>query len=76
MVLIKYEDFLLNKQETIRKLSEKLNMKEISDISHLLDKQFQPKGKQQKVDVKKFFGAVNYHKIDSICKKNMKKLGY
>jgi hypothetical protein len=76
IILIKYEDFLSNKKEVIYNLSKKLKLKEISDISHLLDKQFQPRGKQRKINVEEFFGTNNYNKIKYLCKENMKKLGY
>ena len=76
IVLVKYEDFLSDKKGVIHSLSKKLNLKEKSDISHLLDKQFQPKGKQQKVDIKEFFGEENYLRIENICNQNMRELGY
>lgn len=76
ITLVKYEDFLTDKEGTIKNLSEKLNLKNTSDISQLLNKQFQPKGKQQKVDVKEFFGEKNYLRIKNICGQNMKKIGY
>ena len=76
IILIKYEDFLLDKNKTIQMLAEKLNLKKVKEISHLLDNQFQPKGKRKDVDTKVFFGDKNYSKIYDICKGNMKKLEY
>lgn len=76
IILIKYEDFLCNKKEVIHNLSKKLNLKITSDISHLLNKQFQPKGKEKNRNVKYFFGTQNYNRIKHICKENMNKLGY
>ena len=57
-------------------LAEKLNLKKEKEISHLLENQFQPKGKRKDVDTKVFFGDKNYSKIYDICKGNMKKLEY
>jgi len=76
IILVKYEDFLLDKTGIIKQLSDKLNLTQEIDISHLLDKQFQPKGKKQSVDLKVFFEKANYSRIKEICKKNMQKLGY
>ena len=76
MILIKYEDFLLNKEEIIKILSSKLKLDNNKEISHLLEKQFQIKGRKKDVDLTEFFGGENYQRIESICKENMKKLGY
>ena len=76
MILVKYEDFLLNKEETIMDLSSKLNLENNNKISHLLEKQFQQKGKKQDIDITEFFGEENYQRIQSICKKNMEELRY
>jgi len=76
MILIKYEDFLLNKEEMIKILSSKLKLNNNKEISHLLEKQFQIKGRRKDVDLTDFFGKQNYQKIESICKENMKELGY
>lgn len=76
IILVKYEEFLLDKTGIIKQLSDKLNLTQQIDISHLLDKQFQPKGKKKSVDLKVFFEKENYSRIKEICKENMQKLGY
>lgn len=76
IILIKYEDFLLNKEKIIKDLSNKLKLENNIEISHLLEKQFQPKGKKQNMNITEFFEEENYQKIQSICKENMEKLGY
>ena len=76
IILIKYEDFISDKNKIIHILAEKLDLKKVREISHLLDKQFQPKGKRKDVDIKVFFGNENYSKIYDICRTNMRKLEY
>ena len=51
IILVKYEDFLLDKTGIIKQLSDKLNLTQQMDISHLIDNQFQPKGKKKSVDL-------------------------
>ena len=76
MHLIKYEDFVHNKYASIKNIANELNLKSINDISEILDKQYQPKGKKRDIAVKDFFGEENLSRITNICKENMQKLGY
>ena len=76
IILVKYEDFMSDKNNTIIMLAKKLELSQNGEISNLLEKQFQPKGKRKNQDIKLFFGDVNYSKIYEICKENMKKLDY
>ena len=76
IILIKYEDFINNKELTIDKLAKTLNIEAKSKISHLVNKQYQPRGKQKNMDIKEFFGEKNYNRIKDICKNNMNKLSY
>ena len=76
IILVKYEDFISDKNNTIQMLAEKLDLTKIGEISHLLEKQFQPIGRRKNQDKKVFFGDKNYSKIYEICKENMKKLEY
>ncbi|TXB62990.1 sulfotransferase, partial [Phaeodactylibacter luteus] len=58
-VLVKYEDFNKEKEPFIEDLADVLGMPKKKDISHLLDKDFQPRGNSN-VDLKVFFGKRNY----------------
>ena len=66
-VLVKYEDFRKNKIESISNLS--INLGEIvrNDISDVMNKQFQPKGKSAFVEAKDFFSKENFETIGRIC---------
>ena len=76
IILVKYEDFLQNKEKTIFDLSNKLGLEKKNSISHLLEKQFQTAGKNKKLNPFVFFGKENYDRIFKICSKNMKELNY
>ncbi len=76
IILIKYEDFLKDKIGVLNKLSIELGLKNITDISSILNNQFQPKGKNRKIDSKDFFGKTNYQKIENICKDNLMRFKY
>tara|TARA_B100000700_G_scaffold208878_1_gene229641 strand:+ start:1846 stop:2631 length:786 start_codon:yes stop_codon:yes gene_type:complete len=65
LILLKYEDFLLNKRAFIEGCCRTLNFPIKKDISGDVDTQFQPKG-DAKVDPESFFGKENYEKIISI----------
>ena len=73
--LVKYEDFIIDKQKYIENLALELDFTIQSDISNYINIQYQPKGNPE-VDLKKFFGADNYKIIDKLCKENMQELGY
>ena len=76
IILVKYEDFIYDKSNTIQLLAKKLDLNQTGEISHLLEKQFQPKGRRKNQETKIFFGDKNYSKIYETCKENMKKIGY
>jgi len=69
--IVSYEDFNMNKEEYIEQLAIKLGLKPINTITHLVDKQFQPKGNSN-VNLKDFYGEKNYSKIENICNKLIK----
>ena len=75
IVLVKYEDFILDKKKYIEDLSLSMGLTVKADISNYVNIQYQPKGKSE-LDLKKFFGAENYSNIEKLCKKNMEELGY
>lgn len=74
-ILVKYEDFMIDKQMTIDKLADDIKFEKSQKVSHLLEKQFQPKG-QSDVDVKFFFGEKNYNKIFKITKHLLTEFDY
>ena len=47
IILVKYEDFISDKSNTIQLLAKKLDLTKNGEISHLIDKQFQPKGRRK-----------------------------
>ena len=73
--LVKYEDFLNDKGTFIYNLSNNLELKILENIEKDVNVQYQPKGNAE-IDLKDFFGAVNYKMIERLCKENLKKLGY
>lgn len=75
MLLLKYEDFYRNKAETIYSLARQLGFPLLSDISQLVDIQYQPKG-DSSVTWIDFFGKDNLSAIEKICKEKMVKYGY
>jgi len=74
--LVKYEDLIKDKIGILNKLSEELRLKNIVDISTLMNKAFQPKGKKSNQSPLAFFGEKNLNKITELCRKNSQKLGY
>lgn len=76
IILVKYEDFLKDRIGILNRLSEELELKTIADISAILEKSFQPKGKKSHQNPIKFFGEKNLNIITHLCKKNMEKLEY
>jgi hypothetical protein len=74
--LIRYEDFIEDKIKSINSYCEGLNIEKINDISHLVDKQYQPKGENKGKDVNKLFSEKVIENIEYICSSGMQKLGY
>lgn len=75
IVLVKYEDFIIDKKKYIEDLSFNLGYTLKEDISNYVNIQYQPKGNSE-IDLIDFFGEENYSQIDNMCKANMNKLGY
>ena len=75
IVLVKYEDFLLDKKKLIENLALEMGLPIKNDISNYLNIQYQPKGNSE-VNLQDFFGEENYSIIETVCKENMKRLGY
>lgn len=74
-VLIKYEDFIMDKEGSIANLARSLNLPVSHSISHLVDVQYQRKG-DSNVDWLTFFGQENIKMVEEICKKEMKEFSY
>lgn len=74
-ILVKYEDFIQDKEEYIYELCKKMTLNVNNDISANINVQYQPKG-QEHIEIEDFFGKLNLKKIERICGENMKKLEY
>ena len=75
IVLVKYEDFILDKKKYIEDLALTLEFTIQTDISNYVNIQYQPKGNPE-IDLKEFFGAENYKTIKRLCMENMQEFGY
>jgi hypothetical protein len=75
MVLIRYEDFVKDKEGKMKGLASQLGLESVNDISSKVDIQYQPAG-NRKVDKNEFFGEANLAKIQSICGSRMEEFGY
>jgi hypothetical protein len=75
MVLIRYEDFVVNKLDTIERLASQLGLAKACDISDKLDIQYQPRGNRE-ITWEEFFGLANLGRIERICGSRMRKFGY
>lgn len=74
--LIKYENFVDNKERTIAKLAESLGLPKKKSISQKVHQQFQPRGHRRNMKWIEFFGSHNLNLIESRCVNAMKELGY
>lgn len=75
MIMIRYEDFKANKEQSITNLCKKLSIKRRQDITNKVDIQYQPKG-NSKICWKDFFGQQNLELIETICQSRMQQMGY
>ncbi len=74
-ILVKYEDFKMDKEEFINNLVIKAGFKPNYSVKDLVDIQYQPKGNPN-VDLLQFFGKKNYKKIELICGELIKRFDY
>lgn len=74
-VVVRYEEFMQNKVETIRRLTEQLAVPFRHDIRDRVDVQFQPAGNREWT-WEAFFGRDNLLRIERICGEPMAGLGY
>ena len=74
-VLVRYEDFKVDKVGTIQRLVETCGLEARFDISDKVDVQHQSKGQSQ-VKWDEFFGLANLTRIEEICGPFMTDFGY
>jgi hypothetical protein len=74
LIVIKYETFTNNKIDFIEDLARKLNLPLHHNIEHLINYNFQPKGKKE--DKSKFFTLEQINKIEDVCREKMDLYGY
>ena len=75
MILLRYEDFLEAKVQSIERIAHQLGLTPVNDISGKVDIQFQPKG-DHSISVLDFFGSRNIEMIDQICLEEMMRFDY
>jgi len=75
MERIRYEDFEQDKAEEIGRLAERLGLSRRHDILDKVDFPYQPAG-DRGVDWPTFFGIRNLQRIERVCGKTMRQLGY
>jgi hypothetical protein len=73
--MIRYEDFLKNKRQSIENLAAKLALGVKFDISDKVNVQYQPKG-DRSVTWLDFFGKENLARLERRCKNMMEHFGY
>jgi hypothetical protein len=75
IILIRYEDFIVDKVGEITRLAKKLGLNPVIDISQMVDIQYQPKGNRN-VNLESFFGQRNLMQIEQLCGDRMKLFQY
>lgn len=75
MLLVRYEDFLMDKIGEIHQICQDMGITVTTDIHNEVDVQYQSKG-DRKVDWLEFFGEENLQSINTICKPAMDLMGY
>lgn len=75
MILIRYEDFAVDKAGAIEGLAGRLELRAVAAISHAVDVAYQPAG-DRNVSWSDFFGDTNLELIERICSAEMAEHGY
>lgn len=75
MTLIRYEDFCEDKAGEIYRLTERVGLEPVNDVSGKVDRQYQRRG-DRRVSWVDFFGPDNLARIEHICGERMEKFGY
>jgi len=73
--LVRYEDFLNDKEAAIAQLAERLGLPAVNDIHEKVDVQYQPRGNRN-VDWEAFYGESNLDRIEQRCAAPMRALEY
>jgi hypothetical protein len=76
LTLIRYEAFMADKEDCIRRLADRLDVPHKSDIRSLLDVPFQPRGQHRSVSPRSFFSAEALAIINRECAEGMAVLDY
>ncbi len=76
LTLVRYEDFMDNKQNCIRRLANRLGVPHENDIRPLLDVPFQPRGKHRSKPPESFFSDEALAIINRECAGGMDALNY
>ncbi|MEO8175179.1 MAG: sulfotransferase [Sphingomicrobium sp.] len=76
MLLVRYEDFMLDKVGSIGKLAKQLGLLVIKDIAANSERQFQPQGKDRGKSWSEFFGPRNLAIIERVCGSRMVEFNY
>lgn len=75
ILLVRYEDFVKNKLETIEEIAKNIGLSQVHDIADKVDIQYQPSGNKN-ISWLDFFGKKNLASIENICGEQMQKIGY
>ena len=75
MKLIRYEDFMVDKTNSIAILARQVDLNPANDITDYLDIQYQPRG-DHSISWIDFFGEKNLKSIEEICREYMNHFGY
>lgn len=75
MLLVRYEDFLVDKKNIITDIASQLDIPCKNNIEKFLDIQYQPKGRPN-IKWLDFFGEKNLHTIEETCEEFMSIFDY
>lgn len=75
LLLLKYEDFMKDKSDTIYALARQAGLQVTADIGPQVNVQYQPRG-DHSIPWPEFFGRDNLAIIESICQSKMESYGY
>jgi hypothetical protein len=76
MTLVRYEDFVKDKVGEITRLVRRMGLESVNDINGEVNVQYKPRGRNRDIPWDEFFGSENLARIEAICGKSMKRLGY
>jgi len=73
--IVRYEDFLLDRESSVKDLAVRLGLPSVNSITHMVDLQFQRRG-DRTAAWDEFFGPDNLARVEMICGAAMERLGY